>query len=176
MKPGEGYMLYRQRAGEASFVYPYFEPNATFFEEAGRRASAYSNTMSLTAVAEGIEVQEGDRLVAYAGGETVGESVVSGLTADIPQPLFFLSIAGDRKAPLSFAIERDGDIIATTGDVMTYEVNAVSGSYAVPTSIRFARVEQSAQQGWYTMQGIKLDRKPTQSGVYIHNGRKQMIK
>ena len=179
MKPGEGYMLYRQRAGETSFVYPYYEPNATFFEENGRRAAAYSNTMSLTAVAEGIDVQEGDRLVAYAGGEVVGESVVSTSPADAQRPLFYLSIDGDMTAPLSFAIERGGDIIATTGDVMTYEVNAVSGSYTAPTSISFARIDDRSaaqQQGWFTIQGIKLDQKPTQSGVYIHNGRKQVIK
>jgi len=179
MKPGEGYMLYRQRAGETSFVYPYYEPNATFFEENGRRAAAYSNTMSLTAVAEGIDVQEGDRLVAYAGGEVVGESVVSTSPADAQRPLFYLSIDGDMTAPLSFAIERGGDIIATTGDVMTYEVNAVSGSYTAPTSISFARIDDRSaaqQQGWFTIQGIKLDQKPTQSGVYIYNGRKQVIK
>ena len=170
MKPGEGYMLYRKREGETSFVYPYFEPNATFFDETNRSAGAYRNNMSLTAVAEGIELQEGDKLIAYSGGEAVGESAVS------ESALFYLSIAGDMKTPLSFAIERDGEIIATTDNVMTYEVNAISGSYSKPTSINFARVDQSAQHGWYTLQGIKLEKKPTQSGVYIYNGRKQVIK
>jgi hypothetical protein len=29
--------------------------------------------------------------------------------------------------------------------------------------------------GWYNIQGIKLNRRPTQSGVYIHNGKKVTI-
>ena len=172
MKPGEGYMLYRKRAGETTFVYPYFEANATFFEDAGRRAAAYSNNMSLTAVAEGISLQEGDRLIAYTGCEQVGGAALS----TDPNPVFYLSIAGDMKAPLSFAIERGGDIIATTGNVMTYEANTVSGSYSEPTKISFVSADLLPQHGWYTVQGIKLDKQPTRSGIYIHNGRKQVIK
>ena len=29
---------------------------------------------------------------------------------------------------------------------------------------------------WYTLQGVKLDRKPTQRGIYINNGHKVVIK
>jgi hypothetical protein len=170
MKPGEGYMLYRKRQEETAFVYPYYEPNATFFDEAQSRASGYSGNMTLTAVAEGIELQEGDRLLAYAGGEEVGEASAVG------EPLFFLTIAGDQKAPLSFAIERDGNIIATTGEVMTYEENAISGTPSEPTRISFVGADQLPQHGWYTVQGIKLDKKPAQGGVYIYNGKKQVIK
>ena len=98
------------------------------------------------------------------------------LVVDDERQLFYLNIAGDAKAPLSFAIERDGDIIAATGEVMTYEANAISGSYNAPTKINFVSVDQPERHGWYTVQGIKLNKKPTQSGVYIFNGRKQVIK
>ena len=43
------------------------------------------------------------------------------------QPVFFLNVEGDLPVLLSFAIERDGEIIATTGEVMNYEANAVVG-------------------------------------------------
>ncbi len=29
---------------------------------------------------------------------------------------------------------------------------------------------------WYTLQGFKIDRRPTQTGVYIHHGKKVVIK
>lgn len=29
---------------------------------------------------------------------------------------------------------------------------------------------------WYTVDGRKLDRKPMEKGVYIHNGRKEVVK
>ena len=29
---------------------------------------------------------------------------------------------------------------------------------------------------WYTLQGLKIGKKPTSAGVYIHNGRKVVVK
>jgi hypothetical protein len=89
--------------------------------------------------------------------------------------LFYLSIAGDVEAPLSFAIIRDGETIATTGEMMTYEANGISGSPAQPTQISFVRTDKLPQQGWYTLDGIKLPTAPKRSGVYLYNGKKQVI-
>lgn len=33
-----------------------------------------------------------------------------------------------------------------------------------------------AAEGWYTLQGVKLDGEPTQKGIYIYNGKKVMVK
>lgn len=187
MKPGEGYMLHRQGTTEAQFCYPYYEPGTTFIENSVNMApqlgSNFSTTMSVVAEAVGVDVEEGDRLVAYAGGEVVGEGTA--LSAVLPldtaplasgKPLFFLSIEGDIEAPLSFAIERGDDLIAVTGEVMKYEPDGISGSPEMPTQISFVTADQLPQHGWYTVQGIKLPKAPTQSGVYIYNGKKQVIK
>ena len=175
MKPGEGYMLYRKQQTTAQFTYPFFEANATFFEQSGGSQSimapAYAANMTLTAVANGILLEEGDRLIAYAGAEQRGEAVVGGRD----EPLY-LTIAGDKKTPLSFVVERDGDIIATTGEVMTYERDARMGTPDEPTRISFVSSYLLPQHGWYTLQGIKLDQRPRQSGVYIHNGRKAVVR
>ena len=34
----------------------------------------------------------------------------------------------------------------------------------------------SSLSGWYTLSGTRLDKQPTQKGVYIHNGKKRVIK
>ena len=86
-----------------------------------------------------------------------------------------MSIAGDQKAPLSFVVEHDGEIIAATGEIIPYQVNGISGSPNEPTHINFVRNE-IPQQGWYTVQGYKLNGKPSRRGVYIYNGKKQVIK
>ncbi|MBR7028676.1 MAG: hypothetical protein IKI05_04645, partial [Bacteroidaceae bacterium] len=31
-------------------------------------------------------------------------------------------------------------------------------------------------QGWHTVSGIRLEGRPTQKGVYIHNGKKEVIR
>ena len=37
-------------------------------------------------------------------------------------------------------------------------------------------VEVKAAEGWYNMNGVKLDAKPTQKGIYIMNGKKVVVK
>ena len=178
LKPGEGYMLYRNGDEDAQFHYPFYEPGSNFFERTAqnRAPMCYGRNMSVVATVEGIDVQEGDRLLAFADGELRGEAtVLDGTVAETSGPLFYLTIAGDKKVPLSFAIERDGTLVAATAEVMRYENNAVSGTLSEPTAIHFVKTDVGADS-WYTLQGYKLGRKPTQKGVYIHNGKKQIVK
>ena len=174
MKPGEGYMLYRQRENTTTFKYPFYETNSTIVETASSRETdaasrGYANTMSLAAVTDGVELQEGDRLLALSEAEVRGEALVG-------DSVVYMSISGDSKAPLSFAIEREGEIIAMTGDVLTYGADNVSGTPDEPTRISFAPVSLPAQEGWYTLQGIRLQSRPTKGGVYIYNGHKRIIR
>ena len=186
MKPGEGYMLLRKGTSDASFTYPYYEQGSNFFEDASpsavRKAAAQSpNTMSVSAVVEGFETEAGDVLVAYANGEVVGEAVVLNTPtletriATEPTEPIYLSIAGNAQQPIWFAIERGGEIVASTNELMTFKVNAVIGSPDEPTAINFAQVEYEDGK-WYTISGLQLQHKPTEKGVYIYNGKKVIIK
>ncbi|MBQ2589301.1 MAG: hypothetical protein II576_08620, partial [Prevotella sp.] len=171
MRPGEGYMLHRKSKGKVTFTYPFYESGSTYFENMAPKPSQapqYASTMSMVAVADGVELEEGDKLVALSSGEIRGEA----LSID---SVFYMSIAGDQKAPLAFAIEREGEIIAATGEIMMYKVNDISGSPDEPTHINFVR-NDIPQHGWYTVQGYKLNGKPSRKGIYIYNGKKQVIK
>ena len=183
MKPGEGYMLLRKADSTATFTYPYYDLNSNFREDwstASRRSAspAYGrSTMSLSAVVESFEVEEGDRLVAFANGEECGSVIVNGQSSMVN----YLSIAGNSQHDIWFAIERGGEIVASTDEVMTFRANAVVGTPDEPTAINFARTD--AQDGtdyengkWYTITGIRLHNKPTQKGIYIFNGKKIMVK
>jgi hypothetical protein len=66
--------------------------------------------------------------------------------------------------------------ILQPGDVIVYEPNGISGSPNEPTVISFVRTDHLPQDGWYTLQGIKLQQTPVQPGVYIYNGKKQVVK
>jgi len=181
MKPGEGYMLLRKGSDEVSFRYPFYEPGSIFLDEwatSDAHATAPARTMTtmtVSAVVEGFETEEGDRLVAYADGQLVGEATVrSTAGTETPEPLY-LSIGGDRPAGIWFAIERDGEMIAATGEQMEYRANAVVGSPDEPTKISFAHAD-IADGKWYTVSGIRLSERPTARGVYIFNGKKIVIK
>ena len=180
MKPGEGYMLYRNGESKVKFFYPFYEPGSNFFEHTVARSRAwqtnYGRNMTVVATADGIDLQEGDRLVVFSHGEQRGEALwVNGSGLTVNGSLFFLTIAGEEKAPLSFAIERDGELIATTAEVMTYESNTLKGSLDAPTAIHFVKNE-TGDGTWYTLQGFKLSGKPRHKGVFIHNGKRVVIK
>ena len=180
LKPGEGYMLLRTKDSDASFAYPFIEPSSNFREDGTtgtrRNVAAQSpSTMTVSATVEGFDLEDGDVLVAYSNGEAVGEAIaVSDSHADSREPLY-LSIAGNSKQPIWFAIEREGEIVASTGQVMTFATNAVVGTPDEPTAINFVRT--AYEDGyWYTTNGQKLQRKPTRKGIYIYNGNKIVIK
>ena len=188
MKPGEGYMLRRTNASDAKFIYPYYELGSNFREDwsvSVRRAPAAKSpsTMNVSAAVEGFNLEDGDVLVAYSNGEVVGEARQSDAEQDANAPVFYLSISGN-EAPsgaaggaggLWFAIERDGEIVASTGEIMTFKTNDVIGTPDEPTAISFAR--NAYEDGkWYTIGGRQLQRKPTKKGVYIFNNKKIIIK
>jgi hypothetical protein len=132
--------------------------------------------MSVSALIDGFASEEGDRLVAYCNGEMVGEANVnvSGETADHPEPLY-LSIAGDKQEGIWFAIERDGEIVAATSEIMTFNTDAVIGTPDEPTVINFVRMADESGK-WYTVGGVQLQKKPTKKGLYIFNGKKVVVK
>ena len=125
--------------------------------------------MNMIAAVEGVELNEGDLLVAYMGTEKVGVA-----EAD-EAGHFFLNVAHGGIGQVSFAVEREGDILAVAPATIGYVADAVMGSIDKPTVINFITTDDMKGDGWYNIQGIKLNRRPTQSGVYIHNGKKVTI-
>ena len=44
------------------------------------------------------------------------------------------------------------------------------------SGIKVVYVDDLDDDGWYTLQGVKLPHKPRFSGVYIHHGEKVVVK
>ena len=186
MKPGEGYMMLCN-ADSAQFTYPYIDMNSYISADwvATSRGEATAvrsrSTMSVSAVVEGFDVEEGDKLIAYANGEECGSVMVktalgtAALHGEEFATVNYLSIAGSSQKKIWFAIERDGEIVASTNEILTYHANDVVGSPERPTTINFEKVDDGDDL-WYTISGIKLQRKPTKKGLYIFNGKKIVLK
>ena len=129
--------------------------------------------MNIVAAVEGIGTEAGDRLVVYCGAERMAEAI-----ADDEQN-YYLNIGSDTKGSemLTFAVEREGKTIAMTGSRISYAPNKVLGTPNEPTAIIFTPLEQMPNDGkWYTVSGIMMDKKPSKSGLYIHNGQVVVIK
>lgn len=71
--------------------------------------------------------------------------------------------------PFRAYIKVTGASLAPSLDVNTDDiVTAIQNMYNVPSTM--------SDDGWYTLQGVKLNGKPTEKGVYIYNGKKVVIK
>jgi hypothetical protein len=168
-------MLKHIDATTVEFSYPSFNSNTRFGNDSYRsKKLSYDNvtgqSMNVIARTLGVDVQPGDLLVAYQQGEICG---MAEMTTD---SLFFLSIGEVvPKAGISFTIERNGELVAATGEQMKYVSNDVKGTLSEPTVIDFIGIDRFADGSWYDMQGRKLSRRPVRKGVYIFNGQKTLI-
>jgi hypothetical protein len=125
--------------------------------------------MTVVARIEGVELQQGDRLAAYVDGQLCGLAEVS------PDSSFYMSIGSGKALPLVFCIERDGQALAATSNSMTYIADAMVGTPDEPTLINFTNADRYTDGYWYTLDGRRMGAKPKQKGLYIHNGKVEII-
>ena len=58
--------------------------------------------------------------------------------------------------------------------VMNFDEESSEATIISPAEIK--EIKERADDAWYTLDGRKLDSKPTQKGLYLHGGRKVVIK
>lgn len=178
LRVGEGYMLKRNASTSASFLYPKYLSGGRYATtttnvKARGMANCSGTSMTMVAVADGVQVEQGDVLTAWRGAEKVGVA-----EAD-EDGLFWLSIGDAEMAAskaLSFTLAHGDDVVATSAGQFSYTVNAALGTTDEPTAIRFVGAEQFDRDGWYTLGGVKLSERPTTAGVYIYNNEKVIVK
>lgn len=65
------------------------------------------------------------------------------------------------------------DVLAETAEAKACVILSIDGE-SIPTSIHALDADDD-DDGWYTVSGMKLNKKPTAAGVYIHQGKKVVI-
>jgi hypothetical protein len=171
-------MLKHNGDKEVRFWYPIYLGTSRYGGVGKKNAPLMRNTsgtsMTVVAVADGISTKAGDRLSAWRGAELCGVAVAD------EQGVFYLNIGDCEMATtqnLSFTLERDEELIgASDHNQMFYAPNAAFGTPDEPTAISFLNTESLSGDGWYTLSGIRLGKRPTKQGVYIHNNEKVTIK
>lgn len=183
MKPGKGYMLrHTAKKGEdnkVSFVYPsrYTEnmalSNSPAMVEAPLMQNFCQTSMNMIVNVTGVEAQPGDRLMVYADGQLRG--IAEGVTED-EKTLFYLSLGGEDNERLSFTLERDGELLGVTAQTDIYNGHTVEGTTDIPKVINFGSMADFEDGQWYTLNGMKLDKRPKRKGLYIFNRKKTVIR
>lgn len=148
MENGKGYMLQRQSQDDAQLQYP----SKT---SVGRKAKAamaaaknadgtnayfpYAANMTAVVEVEGVNLQQGDRLVSYVAGEPRGYA--EGITLPDGRTIFMLAVGGDKPEAVDVTIERGGNIIAKAPSVISYAANSNVGTINEPMHISFLGTE-----------------------------------
>ena len=167
-------MLKRMANTDATFFYPFYYADSRYSGDnsAPRRTTLLENnnatSMNIIAHVSGVELEDDDCLVAYNGAHRVG------VAKSGDDGLFYLNVAQPDGEPstLTFCLERDEQVVGTVRSDYGYEADAVVGSPELPTEISFATTTYDYSNGyWYTIDGIRLPRKPKHPGLYIHNGK-----
>ena len=144
MENGKGYMLQRQSQDDAVLQYP----SKT---SVGRKAKAakiadeatayfpYAANMTAVVEVEGVELQQGDRLVSYVAGEPRGYAEAIALPDG--RTVFMLTIGGDKPEAVDVTVERDGDVVAKAPSAVSYAANSNVGTLSEPMRISFLGTE-----------------------------------
>ena len=174
LEAGKGYMLKRMATTDATFFYPFYYADSRYSggKVAPRQTVLHENnsatSMNIVARVSGVELQDDDCLVAYNGTRRVG------VAKSDEDGLFYLNVAqpDDEPHPLTFCLERDEQVVGITRGGFSYKADAVLGSPEEPTAISFVSATYDYSDGhWYTLDGVRLPRKPQRPGLYIHNGK-----
>lgn len=144
MENGKGYMLQRQSQDDTVLQYP----SKTSVGRKTRAAVAvaqnaddtsgyfpYSANMTAVVEVEGVELEQGDRLVSYISGEPRGNAEAINLPDG--RTIFMLTVGGDKPATVDMTIERDGNVIAKAADAIGYATNSNVGTINEPMRISF---------------------------------------
>ena len=102
-----------------------------------------------------------DGVTAVSGGDFVKIDV----GAHIKPMRAYLTYTGSA-AP---AMNRTASSLPSSISVVLVEADGST------TTVGTIRMERNTE-GWYSLDGMQLDSKPTQKGLYIHNGRKEVVK
>ncbi len=140
----------------------------------------FPDNMSILAVVKkNGENVENAELAGFINGECRGAvSCKSGY--------YFLTVMGssedDANRKLSIKVWMDGEEYVID-NILPFISDAFYGSLEEPyvldidaTAIRTVEIDDEDDDDWYTLQGLKIGRRPTQQGIYIHKGKTVAIK
>lgn len=196
LESGHGYMYFNTDTTQhKQFVYPTISSN-THHEVKGRNhdakamappaplsifspveAGTYSDNMTMVIqLMDGEEVIDTCEVAAFVNGECRGATRAE-------DGLYYLIIAGEGSGQAVEIRTYTLDGFITLDNRLTYATDQNIGTpwepYVIdlsnlPTSIHSVTADDDTN--WWTLQGYKIGKRPLQPGVYIHNGRKVVVK
>ena len=197
LEGGHGYLYFTNDSTGKSFLYPAASSASAKARMAAPRRAAeedelrifhpvelglYPSNMTMVIrllAADGSPVDTCE-VGAFIGDECRGAARASS------RGLYYLVISGDGSGqPMTLRTCIDGEVIDIDNSLMYVSEDNIGTSwdpYVIDLSRFLAGIiavdgsPTDDDSDWYTLQGFKIGRRPTQPGVYIHRGEKVVVK
>ena len=195
LEGGHGYLYFTNDSTGKSFLYPAASSASAKARMAAPRRAAeedelrifhpvelglYPSNMTMV-----IRLMDGTAPVDTAEvGAFIGDECRGAVRAS-SRSLYYLVISGEGAGqPMTLRSCIDGQIIDIDTSLMYVSDDNIGTSWEpyvidlneMRTGISTIAAADDDDDDWWSIQGFKLDRKPTQPGVYIHHGKKVLIK
>lgn len=185
MRPGAGYFV-KCNDDRTTKTIRYFRQSAAKSSTAAKARNAasmpqsvrtHSAMMPVIATFKDGDVEEGDILVAYAGGEVVGVAqpgaAVSGEEDVEYSDLFFIPVNASDGDWIQFVKYRDGEAVAATKKGVRCIATGIVGTLEDPYLIDFS---DASADDIYDITGLKYDKLPSKNGIYIIGDKKVLMR
>ena len=85
-----------------------------------------------------------------------------------------LDAAGTKLSPISAYLETKNNIDSFAPTILIEDFDFNTGATSIK-ALNTDTMKANNVEGWYTLQGVKLESAPTQKGIYIFNGKKVAV-
>ena len=178
LEGGHGYLYFTNDSTGKSFLYPAASSASAKARMAAPRRAAEEDELRIFHPVE---------LGLYPSNMTmVIRLLCRGAARASSRGLYYLVISGEGSGqPMTLRSCIDGEIIDIDNSLMYVSEDNIGTSwdpYVIDLSRFLAGIiavdgsPTDDDSDWYTLQGFKIGRRPTQSGVYIHRGEKVVVK
>ena len=100
-------------------------------------ANADNMTVTVT-LSPDADFKTGDSILAYVNGELRGKAKPV-YNPEIKMSSYFFNLSGDRAQPVVFVLQRNGETIAQSTTVISYQSNASIGTLSKPLELQFSK-------------------------------------
>ena len=135
------------------------------------------DNITATVLTSGVTVDNANRDVNFTGGTFKGTYAPKSWDAE-DRSILFLGEDNNLHWPLAGANINACRAYFELNGAQASEFVLNFGDGSEELSISPAEIKEITESAgaWYTINGVRLNSKPTQKGLYIHNGRKVVIK
>lgn len=136
MRPGEGYMMYRKGKTPVKFCFVNNgQPSHGGRAQAPSRSFKSATCMPMVLTIEGITLQPGDQLMVI--NQNHGEPASEMADAQPATNEIYMVAHADEGDVLSFALVRDGEIVAQSTTRVSYTSASIVGAVHAPKAVHF---------------------------------------